>query len=580
MAHIVPKREPCFKCKNPVFLAERLVVGTKLYHRCCLKCARCKTLLTIGSFYETENDGEYVCDVCPDEEKKAEAKRSVDLSSQRLSIAQKIALFEKDTSNVLKKSLSDEEKSKSLNRQNSMTSSAAIKLASPLKKTAALNSFMSEQVNTPIESDDDNEAADLSVLSTSSDDNEIDFPPTVPGNHPTHKTTDKVIDNVDYAFTSQQIPVLPTITTKRFTKELTPNMDSEFEDILNSYSDQPEVLNESQLDNNIQIDLDFDQLMGKEESTEVTNNSSDNLVNIGLKTQVSHPYFVKVNDKQTNVKNDIVEIKEVVLEQPLEELEVVELKQMEKEESLDDFEVIEEAKADIMKVEEEKEVIDVKLDNLEVVVMESEEVKTFEIPESEDVKKIQEPEMERKDVQMETELNISDVLEVAESKDVAEEVEPYVEKLDVLEVPEAQSIDVQNVKVPETEIMNEETINNNEDVNENDEVLNIKYPICLNPFGDEEEAPSAVASTNKEPKRPSLNPFGSSDDDDDDNNDDDIYPKKTMHSGTLPKPPRPPLPKTMTMNRMSTNPFGDSDEESNEKVTQSRTPVPTPRKIM
>lgn len=575
MAHIVPKREPCFKCKNPVFLAERLVVGTKLYHRCCLKCARCKTLLTIGSFYETENDGEYVCDVCPDEEKKAEAKRSVDLSSQRLSIAQKIALFEKDTSNVLKKSLSDEEKSKSLNRQNSMTSSAAIKLASPLKKTAALNSFMSEQVNTPIESDDDNEAADLSVMSTSSEDNEVDFPPTVPGNHPTHKTTDKVTDNVDYSFKSQQIPVLPTITTKRFTKELTPNMDSEFEDILNSYSDQPEVLNESQLDNNIQIDLEFDQLMGKEESTEVTNKSSDNLVNIGLKTQVSHPYFVKVNDKQINVKNDIVEMKEVVLEQPLEELEVVELEQMKKEESLDDFEVIEVAKTEIKKVEEEEEVIDVKLDNLEVVVMESEEVKTFEIPESEDVK-LQEPEIELKDVQIETESN---VLEVAESKDIVEEVESNVEKLDVLEIPEAQSIDVQNFRVPETEIMKEETINVSEDVNENDEILNIKYPICLNPFGDEEETPPAVASSDKDPKRPSLNPFGSSDDDDD-INDDDIYPKRTMNSGTLPKPPRPPLPKTMTMNRMSTNPFGDSDEESHEKVTQSRTPVPTPRKIM
>ena len=571
MAHIVPKREPCFKCKNPVFLAERLVVGTKLYHRCCLKCARCKTLLTIGSFYETENDGEYVCDVCPDEEKNAEAKKTVDLSSQRLSIAQKIALFEKDKGNVLKKSLSDEEKSKSLNRQNSMTSTATIKLASPLK-SSALNSFLSEQVNTPVESDDDNEAADLSVISTSSEDNEVDFPPTVPGNHPAHKPT----DNIDYAATSQQTPVLPTITTKRFTKELTPNMDSEFEDILNSYSDQPEELNESQLDNNILIDLEFDQLMG----TEVTNNSSDNLVNIGLKAQACHPYFVKEKDQEMSVKKDVVEIKEVVvLEQPLEELEVVELKPMEKEESLDVLEVIEVAKTDIKKVEAEKEA-EVKFDNLEVVVMESEDVKKLEIPESEEEKKPQEPELQTKDVEMGSESNVNEILEVAESKDVVEQVELKDDKLDVLEVPEAKSSDLQNFKLLETEIKDEETIEINEDANKDEEVLNIKYPICLNPFGEEEEAPAAVASTNKDLKRPSLNPFGSSDEDGDDNNDDDIYPKKTLHSGTLPKPPRPPLPKTMTMNRMSTNPFGDSDEESHEKVTQTRTPVPTPRKIM
>lgn len=564
MAHVVPKREPCFKCKNPVFLAERLVVGTKLYHRCCLKCARCKTLLTIGSFYETENDGEYVCDVCPDEEKKIEAKKSVDLSSQRLSIAQKIAMFEKDTSNVLKKSLSDEEKSKSLNRQNSMTSSAAITLKTT-PNTAALNSFMSEQVNQTIESDDDNEAADLSLISTSSDDNEVEPPPpTVPGNHPTHKVSDKV----DYAITSQQVPMLPTLTTRRFTKELTPNMDSEFEDILNSYGDEPEVLNESQLDSSLQIDLDFDQLMGKDESTDVTNNSSDKLVNFGLEAQVTHSLNVKVNDEQINVKNDIVEMKEVVLEEPLKELEVVEAKEMEKEESLDVVEVKEEVK----KVEE---VVDEKLENQEVVVMKSE----FEVPESEDVTKFQVIEVERMDAAVEIESNVSAVLEVAESKEVAEQVESNVEQLDVLEVPEAQSNEVENFKVPEIESKEEEVINDTEDGAKNDDVLNIKYPICLNPFDDEEQVPAVEeASTNKDPKRPSLNPFGSSDDDDG-INDDDIYPKRTMNSGTLPKPPRPPLPKTMTMGRMSTNPFGDSDEESH-VVTQSRTPVPTPRKIV
>ncbi|CAO1389606.1 unnamed protein product [Diamesa serratosioi] len=547
MAHIVPKREPCFKCKNPVFLAERLVVGTKLYHRCCLKCARCKTLLTIGSFYETENDGEYVCDVCPDEEKNAEAKKSIDLSSQRLSIAQKIALFEKDTSNVLKKSLSDEEKSKSLNRQNSMTSSATITLASPL------NSFLAEQINTTIESDDDNEAADLSLNSTSSEDNEVDLPPIVPGNHPTHITTDKINDNVDNA---TPMPVFTT-NTRRFTKELTPNTDSEFENILNSYSDEPEVHNESQLDNNIQIELEFDQLMGKEEMTTEMTTTSDN-VNFGLKAQVSH-HVVNVNDEQTNNKTHVVEIKEVVLE-PVEV--EVEFKEMDKVEVTDVVEVVEEVKIETVRVEKEKDdEVDVMLDNFEVVEMEK-----FEEPESEEEKKFKEPEVVTKDHQIEVESKI-EVLEVAEVEIKDEEL--IDEKL---EVPETQINDAQIFKIPEVEIKDEEIIITTEDVNQDDELLNIKYPICLNPFGDEEEVPA-------DPKRPSLNPFGSSDDDDQDEKDDDIYPKKTLHSGTLPKPPRPPLPKTMTMNRMSTNPFGESDEE-NEKMTQNRTPVPTPRKII
>ena len=79
MAHVVgvPKRDPCSKCSMPVFLAERLQVGQKIYHRTCLKCARCSSQLTIGSFYETETDGEYCCETCPDEEEEEDEKEIV-----------------------------------------------------------------------------------------------------------------------------------------------------------------------------------------------------------------------------------------------------------------------------------------------------------------------------------------------------------------------------------------------------------------------------------------------------------------------------------------------------------------------
>lgn len=87
------RREPCAKCRLPVFIAERLNIGKLLYHRTCFRCARCNSQLTLASYYETEN-GEFCCEVCPDEEKLM-AKAS----------QEKV---------VLQKSLSDEEKTANL----------------------------------------------------------------------------------------------------------------------------------------------------------------------------------------------------------------------------------------------------------------------------------------------------------------------------------------------------------------------------------------------------------------------------------------------------------------------------------
>uniref|UniRef100_A0A6P4E3S6 MICAL-like protein 1 n=1 Tax=Drosophila rhopaloa TaxID=1041015 RepID=A0A6P4E3S6_DRORH len=74
--HIVgmPRRDKCQKCELPVFLAERVLVGKRAYHRTCLKCARCGSLLTPGSFYETEINNIYCCETCPDEESETESE--------------------------------------------------------------------------------------------------------------------------------------------------------------------------------------------------------------------------------------------------------------------------------------------------------------------------------------------------------------------------------------------------------------------------------------------------------------------------------------------------------------------------
>lgn len=76
-----------------MFIAERLNVGKLLYHRTCFRCARCKSQLSLANYYETEN-GEFCCEICPDEER---------------AISKKVI-----SESVLNRSLSDEEKTANL----------------------------------------------------------------------------------------------------------------------------------------------------------------------------------------------------------------------------------------------------------------------------------------------------------------------------------------------------------------------------------------------------------------------------------------------------------------------------------
>ncbi|XP_055681302.1 MICAL-like protein 1 isoform X2 [Lutzomyia longipalpis] len=125
LSHGMLRREPCFKCKLPVFLAERLTIDGRNYHRTCLKCARCGHQLTPGSFYETEVDAEFCCEVCPDEEATHrgmtayEEDDEEDVEEQGScafpDLPGETSNFEKQYS-LLKKSLSDEEKRESLEK--------------------------------------------------------------------------------------------------------------------------------------------------------------------------------------------------------------------------------------------------------------------------------------------------------------------------------------------------------------------------------------------------------------------------------------------------------------------------------
>lgn len=208
----VLKREPCQKCNLPVFLAERLVLGKKLFHRTCLKCARCQSQLTPGSFYETEVDSEFCCETCPDEEKefalKKRLKSDVPVHDDvNKSFTEKLAMFQTDGKGLLQKSLSDEEKSKSLKRLTEFYSSQE----QTYKANTALSSFINNQVDTDqsvtstssIKSDDSSSSSD-----EESEENED--PPDLPTTKPPFPlplpaVCDNVIDQTTSPDTTSQL---------------------------------------------------------------------------------------------------------------------------------------------------------------------------------------------------------------------------------------------------------------------------------------------------------------------------------------------------------------------------------------
>lgn len=186
MAHIVPKREPCKHCGHPVFFAERFSIDGSFYHRKCLRCARCDSQLTPGSFYETEVDGVFCCETCPDEEKKIRlGNNNVEHFSeptpqvadeQRQSFNEKLAMFQSHGKGLLKKSLSDEEKSKSLKRLTELYSKNCTHDAKDVEQ-ATNESKIDIQSDNPKMDDD----AELSIFDSSDEDDKTPpLPKTLP----------------------------------------------------------------------------------------------------------------------------------------------------------------------------------------------------------------------------------------------------------------------------------------------------------------------------------------------------------------------------------------------------------------
>lgn len=204
----VPKREPCQKCGMPVFLAERLSIGRALYHRTCLRCARCNSQLTLGSFYETETDGEFCCETCPDEETKSKRNQQSSIASSssgqdtvddflqmdptRKSFSEKLAMFQTNDKALLQKSLSDEEKSKSLQRLSELY---ARNVSTNVNDVSTTRSDAVPEMPTNFETDDVN---DIDNDSDSSSDTESEI-----------VEPSSILDE-DEAIETSQAPPIPT----------------------------------------------------------------------------------------------------------------------------------------------------------------------------------------------------------------------------------------------------------------------------------------------------------------------------------------------------------------------------------
>lgn len=105
MSGALARREPCVACGQPVFLAQRLLVDRRLYHRTCFRCARCGAQLTLSGCYQTETDGQYCCETCPDEEE--DSFTTIEDNNTNMDNNSSINQFDEIKSN---KTLSDEEK--------------------------------------------------------------------------------------------------------------------------------------------------------------------------------------------------------------------------------------------------------------------------------------------------------------------------------------------------------------------------------------------------------------------------------------------------------------------------------------
>ncbi|XP_037817059.1 MICAL-like protein 1 isoform X2 [Lucilia sericata] len=673
MAHVVgvPKRDPCRKCQLPVFLAERLMVGKKVYHRTCLKCARCGYQLTPGSFYETEIDEQYCCETCPDEEvlqtntealpvgsgvttavdssdvelrNKAESEQNISpfsSKSVRSSIKDRLAFFEnqraEDDSDtkLLQKSLSDEEKSKSLQRMEDTSEN----VVATYKPNVALSTFLN---NTVDDTEDLSESSSY-VLNTkmetsdSEDDTDdltnVSLPPELPKSLPPLEEFNigKKTEEPKRFSVSAQLVLGSSPTAIGPNSE---NADEQQNIVTETVKENQTTELQINLSSSIRIDKTNNNNINEEEIISAPSPEIESYTEHQTEEEMvqSHPNKLENNlEYSENNDNDCTTKDKSADEFTMEEITVEDKIQKDTEAAIsEDIDlVLQSLEVETMKnnITIEESVVELRTKSEEENPDISLHIEDNETTERLSVVRARLQQFEvitNNDTGVIIPFQSKDNLVNDESISIKEDNEPLnIELSEDTEKTQIKNIQMEtekerinlkttliNNKVPLTmETKDNEMIKNNladkeeqlEENNSKDNEINQttpvdtskttieEYPEDLNPFKSDDEDETflndnkenvELRTSAKSTKNDNLNPFDSSDD--------EVELEKMQNSKTstnsTPKipPPRPPPP------RISKNPFGSEDEEdtvnqnfnrrSSLTGSQSRkTPIPTPR---
>uniref|UniRef100_A0A182NCY4 MICAL-like protein 1 n=1 Tax=Anopheles dirus TaxID=7168 RepID=A0A182NCY4_9DIPT len=574
----VPKRASCNRCSNPIFLAERISFGEKSYHRSCLKCARCGTQLTVGSFYETETDGEYCCETCPDEEIQLEQRRESSASSEE-NLSPVVAGSErKPSSSSAPVGLSRNVRSSKLLDRITFFESAPLsdeEKTSNLERKTRMSHFLKETLK-DVEQHED-KPPDLpavgppSSVRSSSEENgkakpvatEEDVDDSEEESADENDVEDefeKLVQGLDQEDLESQksIPV-PQPVVDRSSHVIKNELEEEIATSTPIASQDPEMNSPAEIipqteSSKSEADAETEPLDDKKE----------------LKLEVI-------------ATAEEIDVKMLELEHIEDVTETTEASDLKHEQ----VQAVEEDKTSETLHESSTEISDnVAKDTPTAVVAVIVETETpTSAPETESLPKDSNvPEENER-----TELKMLPILDASDNSD-SKLMVPNETAQDTLiesKVPE---------KVEEKEEAKIAPLRENHEVTEPGKVeqkedkdassSEEQYPSDLNPFGDDDdgEANEKIVALRSVPgggkpvptmRRVSTNPFGSEDEDDD-----------TPQSPAA-KPPRPPPPKVKTLKPVPANPFDDDDDEgpANEpeivpvsKPSPRRTPVPTPRK--
>ncbi|XP_065364591.1 apical junction molecule isoform X2 [Calliphora vicina] len=678
MAHVVgvPKRDPCRKCQLPVFLAERLLVGKKVYHRTCLKCARCGYQLTPGSFYETETDEQYCCETCPDEEviennteqiptgsgvtatdcsdvelrNRTESDINVVPSSAksvRSSIKDRLAFFENQKEDedgtdtkLLQKSLSDEEKCKSLQRMESPSAT----VVATYKPNVALSTFLNNTVDDGEDLSEPSSSIQNSKMETSDSEDDTDdltnvsLPPELPKSLPPldefnveEKTEEKKRFSVSAQLvlgsstneietatenTDEQQNIVMEPVKENQTTELQINLSSGIRidqtnnnntndeehnipapsveiDVMAEQKTEDETVQShpNKLENNLEFsETNDNDCITKEKSADVftTEEIADNVQQI-MDTKAT------TTDTDTDIKltTQPLEIKPITDNTAIEE-DVVELRTKSEDENPDISLQLEDNETT-----ERLSVVRARLQQFEVITNNENEE---EIPSQPQDNLIDYGILSNKEDNEPVNAEFCENQATTQIKNIQIDTETESENLKSTLIDDKVPL---TMETKDNEVLECNIVDEEEHLKENNSKDNIndiqtsqpniskmaieEYPEDLNPFNSDEED-EVLLDDNKEnvllrtsigsTKKDNLNPFDSSDD--------EVELDKTQNnktsSSSTPKvpPPRPPPP------RISKNPFGSEDEDDNttqnfnrrSSLTGSqskRTPVPTPR---